>query len=61
MTAVNVSPCTSEWPRKEQVRFAVVGADGQVADPPLAVVRASLVLAAEAGKVLIHGSISLRR
>jgi hypothetical protein len=41
--------------------FAVAGADGQVADPPLAVVGASLVLAAEAGEVLVHGSISLRR
>jgi hypothetical protein len=42
---------------------AVPATDRQVAGPTLAVVEASLVLAAEAGKVLIHGgtSVTLRR
>jgi hypothetical protein len=43
--------------------FAVSATDRQVTVPTLAVVEASLVLAAEAGKVLIHGgtSVTLRR
>ena len=43
--------------------FAVTAADGQVAGPTLAVVGASLVLAAETGEVLIHGgtSVTLRQ
>ena len=43
--------------------FAVPATDRRVAGPTLAVVEASLVLAAEAGKVLIHGStsVTLRR
>src|SRR5512135_3329029 len=41
--------------------FAVAGADGQVAEAPLAVVGASLVLAAEAGQVLVHDSTSRTR
>src|SRR5262249_57737740 len=40
------------------LRLAVAAADGQVALPPLAVVGAVRVLAAEAGQVLLHGSTS---
>jgi hypothetical protein len=38
--------------------LAVTRADGQVADPPLAVVGAPLVLATEAGQILRHGGVS---